>query len=157
MRAVILRSAGMVLGIVACSSDSVPAPANLSGTWNFSYTTTSDAGAACQGAMTFTISQTDQTFVGFQRNTGTLSCTGVTLAVASPNPSNPTEFDGEMISSGVVSPTNVAFQLNTLRGQDAGTVAANGTMMGTSTWTLPVEPNGTITVTGTWTAIRQNQ
>jgi hypothetical protein len=81
----------------------------------------------------------------------------VTLNLPNANLANPTEFDGEMVSSGVVSPTEVAFRLNTLRSRDAGTVVQAGVMNGTSTWEIPIKPKGNITVTGTWTTIKQNQ
>lgn len=157
MRATSLLPACAVLAALGCSGEPVPAPANLAGTWDFTYLTTSAAGATCHGTMTFTIAQTDQTFVGFQRGPGTLFCEGVTLNLPNPSLSNPTEFAGEMISAGVVSPKEVAFQLNTLRSRDAGTVVQNGLMTGTSTWVLPVAPRGTITASGTWTAIKQSQ
>jgi len=141
---------------LGCSGTAVPAAANLSGTWDFSYVTASDAGVTCHGSMTFTIAQTDQTFVGFQRNAGSLVCDGVALNLPNPNPSNSAEFTGEMITSGVVSPTEVAFRLNTLQSQDAGKVQDAGLMTGRSSWILPVKPKGTITVNGTWTAFKQN-
>lgn len=146
-----------VLAALGCSGEAVPAAANLSGTWDFSYVTKSDAGATCHGTMTFTIAQTDQTFVGFQRNPGSLLCEGVSLNLANASASNPTEFDGEMITSGVASPTEVAFRLSTLKSQDAGMVQQAGLMTGTSSWVLPIKPKGTITVTGTWTAFKQSQ
>jgi hypothetical protein len=155
MRGVRLLPACTVLAVLACSTESVPAPANLAGTWNFSYATASESGVTCHGAMTFTISQTDQTFVGFQRNTGSVSCTGVALALATPNPNSPTEFDNETINAGVVSPNEVAFQLSMLQSHDAGVVVKDGVMSGTTTWVLPIKPKGTITVTGTWTASKQ--
>jgi hypothetical protein len=157
MRAASRLLGGAILGVLGCSSVPVPAPANLSGSWDFSYVTVSAAGATCHGSMTFTISQTDQTFVGVQRGSGTLLCEGVTPLLPNPNASDPTQFDGEMISAGVVSPTEVAFTLDILRSRDAGTVVQDGMMTGTSTWQLAVQPRGTVTVTGTWTAIKNTQ
>jgi hypothetical protein len=157
MRVVCVVSVAAVLTVMGCSGEPVPPPADLSGTWDFSYVTTSGAGATCLGTMTFTISQTDQTFVGFQRGSGTLVCDGISLNLPNPNLADPTAFDGEMISSGIVSPSEVAFQLNTLQSHDAGTVERNGVMTGTASWVIPVKPRGTIAVTGTWTAVKQRQ
>ncbi len=158
MRVTNLFLAGAVC-VAGCSSDVASAPANLTGTWNFMYMTAaaSAAGGAtptCQGTMTFTITQTDQTFVGSQESAGTLACTGVTLNLPSTNLGSNNVFSGEEIHSGVVSPTEVAFKLGTLNSDNSGTVTQPGMMTGTSTWTLPIKPSGTITVTGTWTATK---
>jgi hypothetical protein len=154
MRVARLFSTCAILAALGCSGEAVPAPANLAGTWDFSYVTTSDAGVSCHGSMTFTITQTDQTFSGVQQNAGILLCDGARLAL--PNFTDPTQFVGEMITAGVVSPNEVAFQLNTLESHDAGTVVQAGLMTGTSVWQLRVAPKGTITVSGTWTAIERS-
>jgi hypothetical protein len=146
-----------VFAALGCSGDAVPAPASLSGTWDFSYVTTSEAGATCHSTMTFTISQTDQTFVGTQRNAGTLFCEGVSVNLQNQNPTDPTAFTGELLTAGVVSPSEVAFRLNTLMSQDAGKVEENGLMTGRTTWVLPIKPKGTVTLNGTWTAFKQSQ
>ena len=158
MRVTSLFVAGAVC-VMGCSSEVAPAPANLAGTWNFTYVTAA-AGTAnevtptCQGTMTFTITQTGETFVGTQQNAGTLACQGVTLNLPSANLASNNVFTGEQINSGVVSPNEVAFMLGALNSDNSGTVTQPGLMTGTSTWTLPIKPNGTITVTGTWTAAR---
>jgi hypothetical protein len=146
--------------VVGCSSEVAPAPANLTGTWNFTYMTAAASTAnettpTCQGTMTFIITQTDQTFVGTQQNAGTLTCQGVTLNLPSANLASNNAFTGEQIHSGVVSPNEVAFELGTLSSDNSGTVTQPGLMTGTSTWTLPIKPNGTIMVSGTWTAARE--
>jgi hypothetical protein len=151
-----------MLAMLACNGETIPTPANLAGTWNFTYATSGALSAGvtaptCQSTMTFTISQTDQTFVGTQLNGGTLVCEGLTPKLPSANLAQNAVFTGEQIYSGVVSPNEVAFRLGTLNSQDAGVLQQSGLMTGTSTWTLPIEPNGTITVTGTWTAIKQLQ
>jgi hypothetical protein len=157
MRVTCLFPACAVLAALGCSGEPVPAAANLSGTWDFSYVTSSATGATCHGTMTFTISQTDQKFVGFQRGPGSLFCDGLTLNLPNANVQNSTEFDGEMMTSGIASPNEVAFNLLTLKSQDAGTVQQNGLMTGTTTWVLPVKPSGNVTVSGTWSAFKQNQ
>ena len=146
---------GALVLALGCSGEAVPPPANLSGQWGFTFNGTNDAGAACSSSMVITISQTDQTFVGFQRGAGTVSCSGIAAALASTNASNPTEIDNEMISSGVVSHTEVAFATATLTTTNSGTVVSDGHLSGTTIWQVPVKPRGTITVTGTWTATRQ--
>lgn len=152
----LVPAAVVLLGALGCSGETVAPPADLSGTWNFTFNTANaDAGATCVGTMTFTISQTDQTFVGFQRGAGAVSCTGIALALVSPNPSNATEFDNEMIGTGVVGQSDVVFTLNTLNGSNTGTVLKGGQMSGTSSWQLPVSPRGSITVRGTFTAVKQ--
>ncbi len=159
MRVASLFFAG-ALCVVGCSSEVAPAPANLAGTWNFTFTTAATSAAnettpTCQGTMTFTITQTDQTFAGTQQNAGTLACQGVTLDLPSANLAANNVFTGAQISSGVVSPNEVAFKLGTLNSDNSGTVTQSGVMAGTSTWTVPIKPNGTITVTGSWTAAKE--
>lgn len=156
MRMTSLFAAGAVLAAVGCSGEDVAPVANLSGTWDFSYVLTSASGVVCHSELAFTISQTDQTFVGFQRDHGRLFCDGVNLRLVSPNTADPTAFDGEMITSGVASESEVAFALNLLKSHDAGMVVQNGLMTGTATWTVPIQPKGSITVSGTWTAFKRN-
>ena len=156
MRILKLLPAGALLAALGCSGETVPDPANLSGSWNFTFTTAAESGAPCVGAMTFTISQTDQSFIGFQRGAGSVSCTGLAVALVSPNPSDPTEIDNEMIGTGVVGQSDLTFTLNTLNGTNNGVVDATGrAMSGTSTWLMPVAPHGTVKVTGTFTAVKQ--
>ena len=115
-----------------------------------------ESGATCTGTMTFTISQTDQTFVGVQRGPGAISCTGLALALIRPNSSDSTEFDNERIGTGLADQTDIVFTLNTLNGTNNGTVnAKNGTMSGTSIWRIPVLPRGTVPMSGTFTGVRQ--
>ena len=147
--------AGALILALGCSGESVTPPANLSGSWAFVFNGANDAGVKCTSTMTITISQTDQTFVGFQRGAGTVSCTGVVAALVSPNPSNPQEIDNEMISSGVVGQNDVSFATALLTTTNSGAVIKDGQMSGTTIWQVPVEPRGAVTVTGTWTATRQ--
>lgn len=157
MRMTSLLTTGAVLAALGCSSEKVIPPANLSGTWDFSYVTRSAAGATCRGTMTFTISQTDQTFVGFQNNPGQLFCEGVATRLVASSVSDPNEFDGERITAGVASESEVAFALNTLKSSDAGMLVQAGVLSGTTTWTVPVQPRGNVTFTGTWTAFKRSQ
>ena len=155
MRILKAVGASALIAMLGCSGETVAAPANLSGSWNFVFNTVNaEAGAACTGAMTFTISQTDQTFVGFQRGAGAVSCTGIALALAVPNPSDSTEFDNEIIGTGVVGSSEVVFTLNTLNGTNTGTVDKD-MMSGRASWKIPVLPKGTLAVSGTFTATRK--
>lgn len=156
MRIEKLLSAAALFAALGCSGETVPEPTNLSGTWNFAFNTATESGATCVGAMAFTISQTDQAFVGFQRGAGSVSCTGLAVALVSPNPNDSTEFDNEMIGTGLVGQSDLTFTLNTLKGTNDGVVAAGGrAMSGKSTWLIPVAPHGTVKVTGTFTAVKQ--
>ena len=156
MRILKVLPAAAVAAVLGCSGETVPEPANLSGSWNFVFNTAAESGATCSGAMTFTISQTDQAFVGFQRGAGSVSCSGMAVALVSPNPSDSTEFDNEMIGTGLVGQSDVVFTLNTLKGTNEGTVEAGARRMsGTSRWQIPVAPHGTVKMTGTFTAVKQ--
>jgi hypothetical protein len=156
MRTMRLLPASALLAALGCSGETVPEPANLSGTWAFTFNTAAESGATCTGAMNFTISQTGQTFVGFQRGAGSVSCNGLAVALVAPNPSDSTEFDNEMIGTGVVGQQDVTFTLNTLNGTNNGKVEAGGRQMsGTSSWMLPVVPHGTVRTIGTFTAVKQ--
>ena len=156
MRILKLLPVGVLLAALGCSGETVPDPANISGSWKFTFNTAAESGATCVGTMTFTISQTDQTFVGSQRGAGSVSCTGLAVALVSPNPSDSTEFDNEIIGTGVVGQSDVTFTLNTLKGFNNGSVGAGGrTMSGTSSWQIPVAPHGTVKMAGTFTAVKQ--
>lgn len=156
MRILKLLPAAVLIAAMGCSGEAVPVPANLSGTWTFAFSTAAASGATCQGAMTFTISQTDQTFIGFQRGAGSVACNGLAVALASANPADSTEFTNEMIGTGVVGQSDVVFTLNTLKGTNSGTVETGAhRMSGTSSWLIPVVPHGTAKVTGTFTAVKQ--
>lgn len=151
--ATMLAGAGL-FAVAGCSQEIPAAPAALSGTWTFSYSMATDDGATCAGNMQFTISQTDQTFVGFQKGAAALACDNLVPKLGSFDSQSNTIFANEMISGGVASEREVVFALNTLHGSNNGTVT-NGKMSGSATWAIPVYPSGSAAMHGNWTAVKQ--
>lgn len=154
MRVAMMLAGAGLFAIAGCSQEIPEAPAALSGTWTFSYSMATDDGATCNGNIQFTISQTDQTFTGFQKGATALACDNIAPMLGSFDNQGNTIFANETISGGVASESEVAFALNTLHGSSSGTVK-NNRMSGNATWAMPVYPGGTAAMRGTWSAVKQ--
>jgi flagellar biosynthesis protein FliR len=141
-----LLAAMLVAALAACSSgDAV----SVEGTWHFKWTALNGSiqgnTYSCSADLTFAISQTDATFSGFQTGLGSLTC-GVN-GTATTNP-----VAAENLVAGTISAQTVSFALNSVFGDNTGTITGN-TMSGDATWSLAFGDNQ-VTLVGTWTATR---
>ncbi len=155
MRSVRLVAIGALVTVIACSGDQVPDPAAVAGTWSFTYANVTGSGVTCNGTLTFTITQSGDTFAGQQVGAGTVSCTGAVPTFIVAGATDSYSFGGETMYAGIASSNQVAFALGLLQTRDAGTVTSATVMSGTTTWELPVKPRGTVTLNGTWSAVKE--
>ncbi|HEY3935408.1 MAG TPA: hypothetical protein VGL65_12420 [Gemmatimonadales bacterium] len=156
MRLLSLAIAAGICAITACSGTPVPDPPDVSGIWTFTYTNLSSGAIQCHGTLTLNISQTGEVFTGQQLGTGTIGCNGAVpaFAMVAPDDSN-VVIGGEVLHAGRSDGGDVAFALEQLDSQDAGSVTSPSAMSGTSTWNLPIQPHGTLLLHGNWSAVKQ--
>jgi hypothetical protein len=142
-----ILSLAAIFAAVACGGgDTGPTTANVAGSWTYAVSNLTGGGLTCStSGTTLTLNQTGGTFIGFHSG-GILTCS---------QPGVPTQsapISSGSIVTGVVTVSNVSFNLDNSDWTNAGTIAGNS-MSGTAHVVLS---NGTtrVTLTGNFAAAR---
>ena len=146
----------LVFLLISCGDDSTDPDADLDGTWQFTYSsitgTVLGINVSCTVTpVSFTFTQSGNTFTGTQVGSSQLTCT------AGPLGSVQQTLTGYAIDNGQASGTSLTFRFRNsagagVEGQNTATLAG-ASMSGTSLLTIPVGATP-VTLTGQFTAQR---
>ncbi|HKW41075.1 MAG TPA: hypothetical protein VJN39_07495 [Gemmatimonadales bacterium] len=130
----------MTAGLSACSGGDKQGPklADVSGTWNATWSNMSGGGHSCSLTLTLTLTQQGSALTGSYGN-AMVGCDGQNAGPVS-----------GIVANGTVNGDQVSFDLDSQALHQTGTVSA-ASMYGNATWTLS-DGTTTIRLTGNWAA-----
>src|SRR5215467_5881863 len=132
----------------ACGGDSSTGPStpNVTGSWSYNVANIAGADVSCNVAgSSLTLTQTGSTFTGTASG-GSITCFG-------PTGSFNDNLDNDVVTNGVVSGNNVAFDIGSADAHNAGTISGSS-MNGTLTLRITAGTTAVV-LTGNFTAVRQ--